>query len=194
MPRSGASVARGCWCGGNGTYRSDPGCAVSEPSPFCAKTKDPLATVKAPATRTAAAVLARDIGLIRKTPRTQGGERLIRESVPSAASHHSEVFGHLRHRSYESSQLARWISGPKSVRHRRVGKGGRGVTIGHGACSAVPTAALLVGTADPAPRINRYVGAAFAHPTDRVFVSKRPARANATRIPTSGISGDSVLN
>jgi hypothetical protein len=30
----------------------------------------------------------------------------------------------------------------------------------------VPTAAVLVGTADLAPRTNRYVGAAFAHPTD----------------------------
>jgi hypothetical protein len=40
------------------------------------------------------------------------------------------------------------------------------VTLGHGACSAVPTAALPVGTADLPPRINRYVGAAFAHPTD----------------------------
>jgi hypothetical protein len=42
-----------------------------------------------------------------------------------------------------------------------VGKGGRGATLRHGACSAVPTAALLVGTADLAPRINRNVGAAF---------------------------------
>jgi hypothetical protein len=54
--------------------------------------------------------------------------------------------------------------GLPSVRRGRVGKGGRGVTRGHGACSAVPTAALLVGTADLAPRINRYVGAAFAPP------------------------------
>jgi hypothetical protein len=29
----------------------------------------------------------------------------------------------------------------------------------------VPTAALKVGTADLAPRINRTIGAAFAHPT-----------------------------
>jgi hypothetical protein len=37
----------------------------------------------------------------------------------------------------------------------RLGKGGRGVNAGHGTYSAVPTAALLVGTADLAPRINR---------------------------------------
>jgi hypothetical protein len=54
----------------------------------------------------------------------------------------------------------------KETQHRRVDKGGRGVTVEHGACPAVPTAALLVGTADLAPRINRTVGAAFAHPTD----------------------------
>jgi hypothetical protein len=41
------------------------------------------------------------------------------------------------------------------MRHRGVGKGGRSVNAGHGACSAVPTAALLVGTADLAPWINR---------------------------------------
>jgi hypothetical protein len=40
-------------------------------------------------------------------------------------------------------------------RHRRVGKGGRGVTVEHGVCSAVPTTALLVGTAGLVPRINR---------------------------------------
>jgi hypothetical protein len=39
------------------------------------------------------------------------------------------------------------------------------MTVERGACSAVPTAALKVGTADPVPRINRTVAAAFAHPT-----------------------------
>jgi hypothetical protein len=38
--------------------------------------------------------------------------------------------------------------------------------VGKGALRAVPTAAPTVGTADLAPRINRYVGAAFAHPTN----------------------------
>jgi hypothetical protein len=56
----------------------------------------------------------------------------------------------------ETDQLPR-------ARRRRVGKGDRGATLRHGACSAVPTAALLVGTADLALRINRNVGAAFAH-------------------------------
>jgi hypothetical protein len=37
--------------------------------------------------------------------------------------------------------------------------------MGHGACSAVPTAAPMVGTAEHAPRINRDASAAFAHPT-----------------------------
>jgi hypothetical protein len=50
-----------------------------------------------------------------------------------------------------------------ACRDCRVGKGGRGVTLGHGACPAVPTVALLVGTAGHALLINRNVGAAFAH-------------------------------
>jgi hypothetical protein len=39
----------------------------------------------------------------------------------------------------------------------------------------VPTAALMVGTADLAPPINRYVRAAFAHPTTlHAWGTRRP--------------------
>jgi hypothetical protein len=41
----------------------------------------------------------------------------------------------------------------------------------------VPTAALKVGTADPVPRINRHVAAAFAHPTHYLIADiGRPLR------------------
>jgi hypothetical protein len=42
----------------------------------------------------------------------------------------------------------------------------------------VPTAALLVGTADLAPWINRQVGAAFARPTDFLALQRKSDIAN----------------
>jgi hypothetical protein len=46
----------------------------------------------------------------------------------------------------------------------RVGKGGRGVAMWYGACSAVPTMGAVVGTAEHTLRLHQTVRAAFCPP------------------------------
>jgi hypothetical protein len=58
------------------------------------------------------------------------------------------------------------------------GRGGRRVNTWHGARSAVPTPAVLVGKADLTPRINRYVGGRLCPPYRPRIVSNAAYDSN----------------